>query len=110
MTLLFGENLSFKLCALLADLFPGCKSVRELGLDRSDDLVIWQNAKNLGFLLVSQDSDFAEMAAHHGHPPKVIWLRCGKQPVAFVESLLRRHAESIAEFERDVTAACLVIQ
>jgi predicted nuclease of predicted toxin-antitoxin system len=36
MKLLFDQNLSFKLCALLADLFPGSKSVRELGLERSD--------------------------------------------------------------------------
>ena len=40
MKLLFDQNLSFKLCALLADLFPGSKSVRELGLDKSDDLVV----------------------------------------------------------------------
>jgi predicted nuclease of predicted toxin-antitoxin system len=109
MKLLFDQNLSFKLCTLLADLFPGSKSVRELGLDKSDDLVIWQRAKDSDFMLVSQDSDFAEMAAHYGHPPKVIWLRCGNQPVAIVETLLRRHAESIAEFEGNVTAACLEI-
>ena len=60
-------------------------------------------------MVVSQDSDFAEMAAHYGHPPKVIWLRCGNQPVAIVETLLRRHAESIAKFEGNVTAACLEI-
>jgi len=109
MKLLFDQNLSFKLCALLADLFPESKSVRELGLDQSDDRVIWQRAKDLGFMLVSQDSDFAEMAAHYGHPPKVIWLRCGNQRVVTVESLLRRHSESIAEFERNTTAACLEI-
>jgi predicted nuclease of predicted toxin-antitoxin system len=89
MKLLFDQNLSFKLCALLADLFPGSKSVRELGLDKSDDLVIWQRAKDSDFVLVSQDSDFAEMAAHYGHPPKVIWLRCGNQPVAIVLDLLQ---------------------
>jgi predicted nuclease of predicted toxin-antitoxin system len=109
MKLLFDQNLSFKLCALLADLFPGSKFVRELRLDQSNDRVIWQCAKDLGFILVSQDSDFAEMAAHYGHPPKVIWLRCGNQPVVFIESLLRRHAESIAEFEGNETAACLEI-
>jgi predicted nuclease of predicted toxin-antitoxin system len=38
----------------------------ELGLDKSDDLVIWQRAKDSDFMLVSQDSDFAEMAAHAG--------------------------------------------
>ena len=37
MKLLFDQNLSFKLCTLLSDLFPDSKPVRELGLDRSDD-------------------------------------------------------------------------
>lgn len=60
-------------------------------------------------MLVSQDSGFAAMAAHYGHPPKIIRLRCGNQPVAIVESLLRRHADSIAEFQSNVTAACLEI-
>jgi hypothetical protein len=63
MKLLFNENLSFKLCTLLSDLFPHPKPVRELGLERSDDRVVWQRAKDNGFMLVSQDSDFADMAA-----------------------------------------------
>jgi len=78
MKLLFDQNLSFKLCTLLSDLFPDSKPVRELGLDQSDDRMVWQHAKDNDFMLVSQDSDFADMAAHYGHPPKVIWLRCGK--------------------------------
>jgi hypothetical protein len=56
MKLLFDQNLSFKLCTLLSDLFPESKPVRELGLDRSDDRVVWQHAKDNGFMLVSQDS------------------------------------------------------
>jgi predicted nuclease of predicted toxin-antitoxin system len=109
MKLLFDQNLSFKLCILLSDLFPDSKPVRDLSLDRSDDRVVWQHAKDNGFMLVSQDSDFADMAAHYGHPPKVIRLRCGNQPVAAVETLLRRHANNIAEFDQDNTAACLEI-
>jgi predicted nuclease of predicted toxin-antitoxin system len=109
MKLLFDQNLSFKLCTLLSDLFPGSKPLREPGLDRSDDHVVWQHAKDNGFILVSQDSDFADMAAHYGHPPKVIWLRCGNQPVATIEALLRRHANNIAEFDKNITAACLEI-
>lgn len=109
MKLLFDQNLSFKLCTRLSDLFPGSQSVRELGLDRSDDRIVWQRAKDNGFLLVSQDSDFADMAAHYGHPPKVIWLRCGNQPAATFEALLRHHVKSISEFDQNSTAACLEI-
>jgi predicted nuclease of predicted toxin-antitoxin system len=33
MKLLLDQNLSFKLCPRLADLFPGSQQVRELGLE-----------------------------------------------------------------------------
>jgi hypothetical protein len=65
---LFDQNLSFKLCTMLSDLFPDSKAVWELGLDRSDDRIVWQHAKDNGFVLVSQDSDFADMAAHPLRP------------------------------------------
>lgn len=72
----------------------------------ADDRVIWQHAKANGFNLVTQDADFAEMALLYGPPPKVIWLRCGNQPTAVVEKLLRNRAEAIISFEQDNTAAC----
>jgi predicted nuclease of predicted toxin-antitoxin system len=108
MKLLFDQSLSFKLCQQMADLFPASSQVRLLGLDRSDDRTIWEHAKANGFALVSLDADFAELAALRGPPPKVIWLRCGNQPTATVEALLRDHAEAIATFQHDA-AACLEI-
>jgi predicted nuclease of predicted toxin-antitoxin system len=62
-----------------------------------------------GFTLVSLDSDFAEMAALLGPPPKVIWLRSGNQPTSAVEAILRREADAIAAFQEDDSAACLEI-
>ena len=58
---------------------------------------------------MTQDSDFADMAALHGQPPKVIWLRCGNQPTHVIEKLLRDHAQAIVAFEQDITATCLEI-
>jgi predicted nuclease of predicted toxin-antitoxin system len=81
MKLLFDQNLSFKLCDRLSDCFPGSSQVRLAGLDQADDKVIWEFAK-------------------------VIWLRCGNQPSAFVEKLLRDHAEAIAAFAADADGAC----
>ncbi len=106
MKLLFDQNLSFKLYSLLADLFPLSSQARLLGLERADDHVIWQHAKANGFTLVTQDADFAEMAVLYGPPPKVIWLRCGNQPTAVVEKLLRDHADAIISFEQASTASC----
>jgi predicted nuclease of predicted toxin-antitoxin system len=62
-----------------------------------------------GFTLVSQDVDFAEMAALLGAPPKVIWLRAGNQSTAEISTLLRRHVELIVEFGSENDAACLEI-
>lgn len=96
MKLLFDQNLSSRLCSRLADLFPGSAQVRLLGLDRSSDREIWEYARINGFTIVSQDADFANLAALLGSPPKVVWLRCGNQPTAVIEGRLRAHAAAIS--------------
>jgi predicted nuclease of predicted toxin-antitoxin system len=109
MKVLFDQNLSFKLCQALADIFPGSSQVRQLGLAEADDRTVWQHAKTNAFVLVTQDSDFAEMVALYGQPPRVIWLRCGNQPTKAIENRLRSHAQDIAAFEQDPSATCLEI-
>ena len=109
MKLLFDQNLSFKLCSRLADLFPDSSQVRLLGLSDAEDRVIWEHSKANGFTLVSQDSDFADLAAVVGPPPKVIWLRFGNKPTSAVERALRDHADAMMAFEQDTTAVCLEI-
>ena len=106
MKLLFDQNLSFKLCRQLMDVFPGSSQVRLLGMEEADDQSIWQYAKANDFTIVSQDADFADMATLYGPPPKVIWLRCGNQPTAAIEKRLRDHAETIASFAQDDAATC----
>jgi predicted nuclease of predicted toxin-antitoxin system len=108
MKLLFDENLSFKLCRQLNDLFPDSNHVRLLGLERGDDRTIWNYAEANGFVLVTLDADFVDMAGLLNAPPKVIRLRCGNQPTAVIEALLRNHAETIGDFARD-HSACLEI-
>ena len=108
MKLLFDENLSFKLCERIGDLFPGSSQVRLAGLSMADDRAVWNCAAANGFALVTLDADFAERVALVGGPPKVIWLRCGNQSTAEIERLLRDNAEAIIAFEQN-TAACLEI-
>jgi predicted nuclease of predicted toxin-antitoxin system len=109
MKLLFDQNLSFRLCEAIADLFPESNHVGLSGLSEADDRQVWNHAKADGFAIVSQDVDFAEMAALLGSPPKVIWLRTGNQSTAATSTLLRRHAELIVAFGNDDGAACLEI-
>ena len=58
MKLLFDQNLSFKLCQTLADLFPDSTHVGVLGLSDVVDRAIWDYAKADGLAIVSQDVDF----------------------------------------------------
>jgi len=105
--LLFDQNLSHRLCGVLADVFPDSEQVRRARLDRASDGAIWEHAKREGLAIVTLDADFADMAALRGAPPKVIWLRCGNRPTAFVERLLRDHVEAIEAFADSDDAACL---
>lgn len=108
MKLLFDQNLSFKLCALLEDVFPGSVQARRAGLAEADDLIVWRYAAANGFTLVTLDADFADMAALLGPPPKVVWLRRGNQPTTVIAQILRDQAQAIAAFEAD-DAVCLEV-
>lgn len=66
MRLLFDQNLSYKLCHKLADLYPESTQTGVFGLACADDRAVWEAARNNGFALVTQDADFAEMAALFG--------------------------------------------
>ena|ERR1700737_3124260 len=109
MKLLFDQNLSFRLCQSIADLFPESDHVGRSGLSEAGDRDVWDYAKANGFAVVSRDADFAEMATLLGAPPKVIWLRSGNQSTAAISTLLRRHAELILAFGNDDSASCLEI-
>ena len=108
MKLLFDQNLSFRLCRDIGDIFPDSGHVQLLGLARADDRAIWEFAKRDAYTIVSQDADFAEMAVLFGPPPKVIWIRAGNKPRAAIVMLLRHHADLIISFEDD-EAVCLQI-
>ena len=66
MKLLFDENLSRKLVARLAELYPDSVHVAEVGLLESPDLEIWEFAKAEGFMIVTTDSDFTNLQQPKG--------------------------------------------
>jgi predicted nuclease of predicted toxin-antitoxin system len=107
MRLLFDENLSHKLVRLLADLFPDSIHVREIGLKATDDLSVWEYAKNNDLLIVSKDSDMHQRSFVFGYPPKVVWVRLGNCSTSDVERLLRRHFDAIKAFYEDDYASFL---
>jgi predicted nuclease of predicted toxin-antitoxin system len=107
--LLFDENLSRKLVVRLAELYPESAHVAEAGLLESPDREIWDFAKARGFVIVSTDSDFYELATTIGPPPKVVWLRRWTHPTRDAERVLRREAIRITEFLADPELGVLVL-
>ena len=109
MKLLFDANLSSRLPVALADLFPGSRHVRDMGLGTSDDEPIWQYARDQGFTIVTKDSDFNQRALVRGQPPKVLWVRLGNCTTSEVEAVLRGGHDAILSFAEDPKAALLVL-
>jgi predicted nuclease of predicted toxin-antitoxin system len=110
MTLLFDQNISFRLVKKLEDLFPSCAQVRDLGLENSSDLEIWKFAKTKGYTIVTFDADFYEYSLVWGHPPKIVWLRLGNSTTSNIEKVLRLHFASLQSFDSDTDLACLCIK
>jgi predicted nuclease of predicted toxin-antitoxin system len=109
MTLLFDQNLSHRLVAVLAGEFPGSLHVRDAGMATASDPVVWEYAAREGFVIVSKDTDFQQRAVLRGHPPKVVWVRLGNCSTAEVVDLLRSRRAELLAFEGDAAASFLAL-
>ena len=109
MKLLFDENLSPKLVKLLSDLFPNSVHVRDVGLNRAEDAVVWRFAQDNSLTICSKDSDMHQRSFVLGFPPKVVWVRLGNCSTSDVENLLRRHFSAIEAFIADDYASFLTL-
>ena len=52
MKLLFDQNLSHRLVAVLAAEFPDSRHVRDFGMEDASDPVIWKHAAQSGLVIV----------------------------------------------------------
>ncbi|MEQ1947125.1 MAG: DUF5615 family PIN-like protein [Bryobacteraceae bacterium] len=93
----------------LVELFPGSIHAVDAALLTASDTAVWSFAKANGFMIVSADSDFFDMATALGPPPKVIWLRRWTHPTRDVESILRREAIRIRTFDDAPELGVLVL-
>lgn len=109
MKLLIDENLSPKLVVLLADLFPASVHVRDIGLARASDPIVWQYAIEHGLTIVSKDEDFHHLSFLRGAPPKVIGINTGNCSTKVVADLLRDRYTQIENFGADETASFLAL-
>ena len=107
MKLFFDQNLSRKLVARLADIFPESSHVQFHGLAEKTDTEVWAFAKANDFCIVTQDADFAERSRLYGSPPKVVWLRCGNTATREVERIIRGGSDAIQELLKNDDLHCL---
>ena len=100
--LLFDENLSYKLCQRLADIFPNAQHVLQLqpfqANEQIEDIEIWQFAKENNYVIVTQDADFNDFSVLKGYPPYIIWLRTGNCKLKVMETMIRKNHLKIQTF------------
>lgn len=110
MRLLLDHNLSPRLIAHLADIFPDCSHVALHNMDTAEDTKVWEFARTNGYALVTKDADFADLSTLLGSPPQVLWLRIGNCTTMQIESLLRKHEQAIKLFIADASLGVLKLQ
>ncbi|MFT5531736.1 MAG: putative nuclease of putative toxin-antitoxin system [Candidatus Poriferisodalaceae bacterium] len=106
MKLLFDQNLSRHLVVEFAD----SRHATEVGLDSATDNEIWTYAGEHGFVIVSKDSDFRQLAFLNGPPPKAIWLRLGNASTTEILVVLRKNQGVMQVFSESEDEALLVIE
>ena len=109
MSLLFDQNLSPRLPALLAAEFPNAQHVRSIGMAAAHDQDVWDYAASHDLIIVSKDADFQHRSLLYGWPPKVIWLRIGNKPTSAVTELLKNRRLEVQTFKADPLAALLAL-
>ena len=107
MKLLLDENLTFRLTKSLQTDYPGSCHVKDVNLLETDDILVWQWAQRNGFVILTQDADFEQMARLRGQPPKAIYLRFGNSALLNTISQPRHYRDVINTFYHDPVAACL---
>jgi predicted nuclease of predicted toxin-antitoxin system len=59
----------------------GCRHLRDFALSQATDREIWNFARSGGWIVVSKDQDFADLATLDPSGPRLVWVRTGNQCV-----------------------------
>jgi predicted nuclease of predicted toxin-antitoxin system len=107
--LLFDQNLSPCLVRFLSDICPASIHVRDVGLEKADDRLLWDYAATHGLTIVTKDADLHQMSFLYGHPPKVIWIQTGNCSTNDIEAILRDHYDELITFQNDAESSFLAL-
>jgi predicted nuclease of predicted toxin-antitoxin system len=98
MKFLFDQNISHKILKFLPVQFSNSSTVKKEGLINSSDRDIFLFARKNSFVIVTQDSDFQELNANLGSPPKIIWIRIGNLSTKEISRLLIENENQLVFF------------
>ncbi len=98
MTLLFDQNISFRIIKRIDDIFPESISIKDLNLGNPHDSEIWKYAKSKNYTIVTFDSDFIDLSNLKGFPPKIIWLKFGNTSTKNIADRIRNESDKIIDF------------
>ena len=101
MKLLLDENTSYRTLKAIQEQFPGSVHVNSAGTPLRSDRVIWQFAKTNGFIIVTFDSDFVQLATLRGAPPHVVLLQLRNPSYKEVARVLIARKAKISELVSD---------
>lgn len=101
MRLLFDQNISYRVLNLLQIDYPLAQHVKHLEMHHFTDRQIWKYASENSFHIVTFDADFFDFVTLFGHPPKVVWLRCGNTTTNHIATLLKHHKSTLEKFLLD---------
>jgi predicted nuclease of predicted toxin-antitoxin system len=107
MQFLIDNALSPKLAEMLRENGIEAVHVREIGLHAAPDIVIFDNAKNNGQIIVSADTDFSAILARlKSTTPSVILFRTSRKQTEYLFDLLTR---TIGRFKSDLELGCVLV-
>jgi len=108
MKLLVDNQLPSALARFLSANGFECQHVMDIGLDQASDHAIWELAKNEGWVIVTKDEDFAQLADRQTTiPPQVLWVRLGNCRKA---ALLNAFADVLPQIREQLQEGHAVVE
>ena len=72
--------------------------MRFVKLEDSADIDIFRFAKTNDYAIVTFDSDFVDLNALYGTPPKIVWLNTGNLTTKNVSELINKNIKAINQY------------
>ena len=76
-------------------------AVRDLGLAAVADLVLFDYARLEAAVVLTKDSDFAELLHRLGAPPQIVWITCGNVSNQHLRSLFNATFKKVLQLLQD---------